>query len=68
MADAICTGGASGLSARGWQAIGREKSLWAEKISPYMDVWNNRSPSFTYFKEKLLEVIGLSKSAKKLRK
>ncbi|MDR1916176.1 MAG: DUF4276 family protein, partial [Synergistaceae bacterium] len=29
MADAICTGGASGLSARGWQAIGREKSLWA---------------------------------------
>jgi len=56
LADAIYRGGAIALSARGWQAIGAEKSQWAEKITPHMDVTNNQSPSFVYFREKLLEL------------
>jgi len=35
-----------------------EKSQWAEKITPYMDVTNNASQSFVYFKQKLLELAG----------
>ena len=31
-------------SNKGRQAIGVEKSLWAEKITPHMDVNNNASP------------------------
>jgi hypothetical protein len=55
LADAIFCGGSEALSQKGWQAIGKEKSQWAEKICPYMDVFDNRSPSFVYFREKLLE-------------
>lgn len=56
LADAVCNGGSAKLSAKGWQAIGAEKSQWAEKISPHMTVANNASPSFVYFREKLLEL------------
>ncbi|MEA3332266.1 MAG: hypothetical protein U9Q58_01535 [Pseudomonadota bacterium] len=58
LADAVFDGGAIKLSSKGWQAIGLEKSLWAEKISPHMDVENNASPSFRYFRGKLLELTG----------
>ena len=34
LADAVFSGGASGLKDRGWQVVGREKSVWAEKITP----------------------------------
>lgn len=54
LADAVCKGGAQTLSAKGWQEIGAEKTRWAEAISPYMDVAKNKSPSFVYFREKLL--------------
>ena len=37
----------------GWQGVGREKSIWAEKIAPRMDVESNKSPSFHYFKNTL---------------
>ena len=57
LADAVYAGGATALSARGWQAVGAEKSQWAEKISPYMDVTNNISPSFNYFRQNLLDLI-----------
>jgi len=57
LADAVFGGGAIALSSKGWQAIGKEKSQWAEKISPHMDVMENTSPSFIYFREKLLEFI-----------
>ncbi|MBN2429812.1 MAG: hypothetical protein JXK94_15865 [Deltaproteobacteria bacterium] len=57
LADAVYNGGAAALSSKGWQAVGMEKSQWAEKISPYMDVANNTSPSFIYFREKLLELV-----------
>ena len=46
------SGGASGLKKKGGQ-VGREKSVWAEKITPHMNVDNNASPSFHYFREKV---------------
>lgn len=58
LADAVHNGGSAALIAKGWQAVGTEKSQWAEKISPRMDVANNASPSFVYFREKLLELAG----------
>ena len=56
LADAIFSGGSSGLKNKGWQVIGREKSIWAEKITPRMDIDNNASPSFCYFREKVREL------------
>ena len=53
LADAVSSGGASELKYRGWQVVGREKSVWAEKITPHMNVDNNASPSFRYFWEKI---------------
>lgn len=58
LADAVHKGGSSGLSAKGNQAIGIEKSRWAERITPHMDVTNNASPSFAYFRDKLLDLAG----------
>ncbi|MFW2134528.1 hypothetical protein [Ectothiorhodospira haloalkaliphila] len=58
LADAVYPGGASALASKGWQAVGVEKSQWAEKISPQMNVSNNASPSFIYFRRKLLELAG----------
>jgi len=57
LADAIYPGGARALSKKGRNAVGVEKSLWAEKISSYMDVSNNKSPSFAYFRKKLCELV-----------
>ena len=58
LANAIYNGGSAALSAKGWQAVGAEKSQWAEKISPHMDVTKNASPSFVYFRETLLKLAG----------
>jgi hypothetical protein len=44
--------------------VGTEKSQWAEKISPHMDVTRNFSPSFAYFRKKLLELAGASSNDK----
>lgn len=57
LADAIFAGGSSRLKKRGWQVVGREKSVWAQQITPYMDVNNNKSPSFCYFRDKIQELI-----------
>ncbi len=54
LADAIFPKGAKGLTKLGWQAIGREKSKWAENIVPYMNINKNKSRSFCYFRDKLL--------------
>lgn len=59
LADAIYPGGSSALSARGWQAVGAEKSKWAEEISPLMTIKDNRSPSFQYFLQKFMELAEL---------
>jgi hypothetical protein len=53
LADSIYKGGSQRLSCQGWQAIGAEKSVWAENITPHMDFDNNASPSFNYFLKKL---------------
>lgn len=51
LADAVYAGGSGALSKKGGRAIGFEKSVWAEQISPYMDKSNNCSPSFCYFRD-----------------
>lgn len=56
LADAVYKGGSAALCRKGWQAVGAEKSAWAEKIAPHMKVMKNLSPSFTYFRKKLLEL------------
>lgn len=53
LADAIFPGGSQSLAKLGWQVVGKEKTAWASNISPHMDVGNNQSPSFCYFREKL---------------
>mgnify|MGYP007127519167 CR=1 FL=1 len=58
LADAVYKGGSTALIERGWQAIGSEKSKWAERISTHMDVMTNGSPSFIFFKQSLLELVG----------
>lgn len=57
LAEAVFPGGSRALKKKGGQAVGREKSAWATKISPLMDVENNASPSFRYFREKLRALI-----------
>lgn len=60
LADAVYPGGASKLQAKGWQAVGAEKSKWAETISPNMDIERNASPSFCYFRDKIRELAGIN--------
>ena len=57
LADAVSSGGSNALKNRGWQTVGREKSAWAQKITPYMNVEQNASPSFCYFRDKIRELI-----------
>ena len=57
LADAVFTGGSDALKEKGRRAVGREKSIWAEKITPYMNVEQNASPSFCYFRDKIRELI-----------
>ena len=57
LADAVSQGGANGLKKKGWAAVGEEKSIWAERITPHMDVAINASPSFRYFRQKVQELI-----------
>lgn len=59
LADAVYSGGAAALISKGGQAVGKEKSIWAQKISPHMTIDENRSPSFIHFREKLRELAGL---------
>lgn len=57
LADAVFTGGSSALKKKGRGAVGREKSIWAEKIAPEMSIEQNGSPSFRYFRDKIRELI-----------
>lgn len=49
LADAVYPGGGKALSARGFQAVGLEKTRWAENIAPRMNPVQNASPSFGLF-------------------
>ncbi len=59
LADAVHPGGSADLKKKGWQEIGWQKSKWAQRISLNMDPSSNNSPSFCYFREKLLEFINV---------
>ena len=50
LADAIYSGGSTKLKKQGYSEIGSQKIAWARTITPYMDVNNNKSPSFNNFK------------------
>lgn len=50
LADAIYSGGSTKLKQQGYSEIGSQKIAWARTITPYMDVNNNKSPSFNNFK------------------
>lgn len=56
LADAIFPGGSQKLSTQGWKRIGAVKSEWSLKIAPHMDIENNNSPSFCFFRQKLQEL------------
>lgn len=56
LADAVYNGGSSGLKNKGWRAVGKEKSAWAKKIASQMNVDQNTSPSFQYFRNKIREL------------
>jgi hypothetical protein len=60
LADAVYPGGRPALAAKGGQAVGEEKSKWATTITQHMDIANNASPSFIRFRDKLLELAGLT--------
>ena len=56
LADAIFPGGSNKLSAQRYPKIGIEKSKWSINITPHMDVENNKSQSFCFFRETLKEL------------
>ena len=51
LADAVHTGGSGKLKESGYPATGNAKCDWAEAIAPYMNVDENRSPSFRVFRD-----------------
>lgn len=53
LADAVYQGGHRKLKECGWRAIGTEKSKWSMEICPFMDVSENKSPSFNRFLEEI---------------
>lgn len=60
LADSVFSGGHKKLKQLGWQAVGKEKMAWASNISPYMNVEQNKSPSFCYFRERLRHISSVS--------
>lgn len=59
LADAVYPGGAKSLDKSGWQSVGKEKMVWAVKISPHMNIKLNQSPSFCYFRDKLRHLVSI---------
>ena len=56
LADAVHNGGANALSRRQYYEIGAAKCAWAQEIPLHMDIEQNASPSFRYFRDKLREI------------
>jgi hypothetical protein len=57
LADAVYPGGSARLKSLGWQHTGLEKSNWAKKITPKMNLQNNDSPSFNHFRKTVMELL-----------
>lgn len=53
LAEAVYPGGSRALIRGGYQRIGAEKWNWAERICQKMDVENNASPSFQFFRDRI---------------
>lgn len=62
LADCVYEGGSIKLCKLPYQIIGRVKTEWAKRISQNMDVDNNISPSFCYFRDRLRELTEGSES------
>jgi len=62
LADAVYPGGSVLLINAGWPMKGVEKCIWAKKISPHVDVENNKSNSFRAFRDGLLRLISAGKA------
>ncbi|MGC0268596.1 hypothetical protein ACPROK_03305 [Glutamicibacter soli] len=62
LADAVHVGGAANLKKQGFPASGKAKHEWAKTIAPHLDVEENRSPSFQYFRRKLNSLVSSSES------
>lgn len=60
LAEAVYPGGLAALSSKGSQLIGKEKSEWAKKITPFMNVESNKSQSFNYLIAKIAELANSS--------
>jgi hypothetical protein len=56
LADAVCKGGSKALKTKGWQSVGMQKSIWANEISPHMNVEKNVSPSFNEMRSQLQSI------------
>jgi hypothetical protein len=56
LADAIYPGGIAAIKKSGWPLPGQIKHEWAEKITPFMDVSQNTSPSFMKLRDGLLKL------------
>ena len=56
LADAVYPGGSQALSKQGFHKIGHQKTLWAENIACHMDVDNNNSQSFCYFRDNIQDL------------
>jgi hypothetical protein len=54
LADIVHPKGSQALkTSDGYEIAGTAKCEWADTITPHMDIENNKSPSFCYFRDKL---------------
>lgn len=53
LADAVFSGGSAKLKELGHADEGTQKSEWAKNITPFMNIENNKSPSFNFFKSEV---------------
>lgn len=58
MADALYPGGCAALQKQGKSNVGYMKCIWAETISPLIDLDENKSLSFQYFVNALKKLSG----------
>ena len=60
IADAVHSGGSKRLKRLGYPETGKTKCEWAAKIAPELDVAQNRSKSFTVFRDGVQKLAGAS--------
>ncbi len=59
LADAVHTGGSARLKKEGYRSAGTAKCEWARRITPHMDVSQNRSRSFQVFRDGVRRLAGI---------